>query len=78
MAGLIEKKTWYLQIHPGDNVFVALEDLPAGKQIAIGGDFFRLQENIPAKHKFTTSTLVVGSGIYMCGVLVGRVNTGLP
>ena len=42
----------YLQIHPDDNVLVALQDIPVGTDISFNGHNIQLQQNISAKHKF--------------------------
>lgn len=64
----------YLQIHPADNVLVALQDLPSGEEIQFKGDTFLLPGPVAAKHKFATAHLVPESAIYMYGVLVGKTN----
>jgi altronate hydrolase len=61
-----------IQIDPEDNVYVALQDLPAGMTLPLDGKTIGLQENIPAKHKFFSRSLEAGDGIFMYGVLVGR------
>lgn len=60
-----------LQVHPNDNVLVALTDLAKGEVIAFGGNYYTLQEAIKAKHKFFTTDLTPGDKIIMYGVLVG-------
>ncbi|TSD62924.1 altronate dehydratase [Inquilinus sp. KBS0705] len=67
-----DTKHTYLQIHPTDNVLVALTDLPAGYAINFNGDTFNLATNVEAKHKFTIAAYPQGTSIYMYGVLVGR------
>lgn len=62
----------YLQIHPKDNVLVALQDLPAGTNIQFNGSAISLAGNIPAKHKFPVADLQPGDAITMYGVLVGK------
>jgi altronate hydrolase len=64
----------YLQIHPDDNVLVALQDLPAGMNISHNGHNIQLQENIAAKHKFLIQDVGAGDHIIMYGVLVGKAN----
>lgn len=64
--------TQYLQIHPKDNVLVALQDLPKGTGIEFTGNVFALQTDVPSKHKFTTAPLAPGDKVYMYGVLVGK------
>jgi altronate hydrolase len=62
----------YLQIHPSDNVLVALQDLPKGRTIDFGGQQFELTTNVQAKHKFSLEDLDSGDEVMMYGVLVGR------
>lgn len=76
--GLEEAEKGFLQIHPEDNVLVALKDLPAGKGIILGDVPFILPQEVPAKHKFSTRPLRKGDGIVMYGVLVGKLNQNLP
>jgi altronate hydrolase len=61
-----------VQVHPKDNVLVALSDLPKGKKVLYGGKEYLLAEDIPAKHKFTMQNISTGDAVYMYGVLVGR------
>jgi len=68
----------FLQIHPDDNVLVALQDLQAGSLIKLNGDSFSLQEHVAAKHKFTIHALSPGDNIYMYGVLVGKADQNIP
>ncbi|HIX55046.1 MAG TPA: altronate dehydratase family protein [Candidatus Sphingobacterium stercoripullorum] len=70
------KKT-YLQIHPKDNVLVALQDLEKGHEIEFQGDRFELKERVTAKHKFTTQAMVKDQEVLMYGLLVGKVNYDL-
>ncbi|SFC47512.1 altronate hydrolase [Parapedobacter composti] len=71
-------KQLFLQIHPEDNVLVALQDLPAGMEIRFGDAHFRLVGGVKAKHKFTLEPLAAGDEVRMYGVLVGRTNAALP
>lgn len=64
----------YLQIHPKDNVLVALRDLPQGFEVDFGGKRFTLREAVRAKHKFTISPLEKDADVLMYGVLVGKMN----
>jgi altronate hydrolase len=66
-----------LQVHPNDNVLVALQDLKKGETLAFNGNAYTLLEDIPAKHKFTTQLISEGSDIMMYGVLVGKAKTQL-
>jgi altronate hydrolase len=62
----------YLQINPSDNLLVALQDLKAGTIINHGGNEIILQDDIAAKHKFTTEAIHKDGNAYMYGVLVGH------
>ncbi|PWG78363.1 UxaA family hydrolase [Pararcticibacter amylolyticus] len=73
-----EINTGFLQIHPSDNVLVALEDLKPGTAIHFNGATFPLVTDVAAKHKFTISTLQPDDKIVMYGVLVGRTCTEIP
>ncbi len=64
----------FLQIHPADNVLVALQDLPKGTVIPFNGNNITLVTDVASKHKFTISDLVTDQKIYMYGVLVGKTN----
>lgn len=61
-----------LKIHPADNVLVALQDLPAGEQVAYNGTALTLPHAIPAKHKFVERDMAPNEDIIMYGVLVGK------
>lgn len=71
-------KQTFLQIHPDDNIIAALQDLKTGTRIEHHGVSITLVEDIPAKHKFTTTDLVTGDAIYMYGVLVGKASKSIP
>jgi altronate hydrolase len=62
-----------LQIHPDDNVLVALVDLPKGAVIHHSTGTYTLLEAVPSKHKFFMHHLPQGSEIKMYGVTVGKV-----
>ena len=66
-----ERKT-FAQLHPNDNVLVALQDLKKGTEIRQYGCDFTLKMDIEAKHKFTTTPLSIGDEVIMYGVLVGK------
>ncbi|SEM38867.1 altronate hydrolase [bacterium A37T11] len=70
----MEQTHRYLQIHPDDNVLVALQDLPEGESIHFNGSEFLLPGPVNAKHKFTITQLPGGAPIHMYGVLVGKTN----
>jgi len=72
-----KEKLEFLQIHPKDNVLVALRDLPVGYSLIFQGKDIVLKRPVAAKHKFTIEALEKDDEIYMYGVLVGKVNEPL-
>jgi altronate hydrolase len=67
-----------LKVHPGDNVIVALTNLPKGEVISYNGVEYTLQDNIAAKHKFFEQDMKEGDEVIMYGVLVGKAQTNIP
>jgi len=61
-----------LQLDPRDNVLIALADLREGDTVEFDGSTYSLTSRVPAKHKFATTDLPVGSSVIMYGVLVGK------
>ncbi|SFB24564.1 UxaA family hydrolase [Algoriphagus aquimarinus] len=61
-----------LQIHPKDNVLVALQDLKAGENISFSGNDIILKDDVPAKHKFAINDLIKGAQVFMYGGIVGK------
>jgi len=74
----MEATTKYLQIHPADNIMVALQDLSKGSTIKVNGHSFLLHDHVAAKHKFSAEALEAGDSIFMYGVLVGKANNFIP
>jgi len=68
----------FIQIHPSDNVLVALKDLSKGMDVEHNGVEMVLQDKIPAKHKFFTKGLKKGDEVIMYGVLVGHAQQEIP
>ncbi len=68
----------YLQINPTDNLLVALQDLPKGTVINHQGNQITLQDDIAAKHKFTTEAIAKDEKATMYGVLVGIASQDIP
>ena len=66
-------KSKVLQVHPADNVIVALSPLEKGETVVYNGVSYVLAEAIPAKHKFFQHDLQPGAEVIMYGVLVGKV-----
>lgn len=71
-------ETGFLQIHPADNVLVALRDLQKGTDISFNGHHFLLQEDVRGKHKFAINNLQAGDPVTMYGILVGKALTNIP
>lgn len=67
-----------LQIHPKDNVLVALQDLAAGDIFEHNGVEITLKDSIPAKHKFAITELIKGDRIFMYGGIVGKALSTIP
>lgn len=70
----------YIQIHPKDNVAVALADLPAGEVLHLSGRDVTLREAIPVGHKIALADLneqdqVIKYG-YPIGHVIRRVQSG--
>jgi altronate hydrolase len=64
-----------LQVHPQDNVLVALADLKKGREVRAGSDPLVLVTDVPAKHKFATQSLDSGDSVIMYGSLIGQAVT---
>lgn len=47
----------YLQIHPDDNVIVALEPITQGSRIQVGTKEILVINDIPQGHKIASSTI---------------------
>jgi altronate hydrolase len=77
MDRIIQKRK-VLQIHPKDNVLVALQDLSRGAVIEYGGSEYTLPEDVKAKHKFFIRDMIPGEEVIMYGVLVGKTDTAIP
>ncbi|HEY4148455.1 MAG TPA: altronate dehydratase family protein [Chitinophagaceae bacterium] len=67
-----------LKVHPGDNVLVALKDLPRGTTVQWNGNSYTLQDTVPAKHKFFVNDMNTGDIVTMYGVLVGKAQHEIP
>ena len=62
-----------LKLDPRDNVLIALADLRKGEEILYYSQTATLESDVPAKHKFATEDLALGSTVRMYGVPVGKV-----
>jgi altronate hydrolase len=70
-------KNTILKIHDKDNVIVALQNLQQGNTILHDGVSTKLQQDIPAKHKFFIHDMRQGDEVIMYGVLVGKTQSSL-
>ena len=68
-------QSFFLKIHPDDNVLVALKDLVPGTKVSSNGSSFELRENVAAKHKFFENDMHAGDDVIMYGVLVGQLQS---
>ena len=69
---------YFIQIHPNDNVLVALRDLSKGMEITFQEKHIVLKQDIPAKHKLFLQDMKKGDEIFMYGVLVGKIQHDVP
>lgn len=67
----VPPKRLVIEMHPKDNVLVALTHLAAGQIVDYRDEQFTILEPIQSKHKFYTANFSAGAPIYMYGVLVG-------
>ncbi|NCI47363.1 UxaA family hydrolase [Sediminibacterium soli] len=67
-----------IQVHPKDNVLVALTNLKQGETISFQGNDYVLKEDIDAKHKFFMHDMRPGDEMIMYGVLVGKAQKQIP
>lgn len=63
----------YIQIHPNDNVAVALADLPAGEVLHLSGRDVTLREAIPVGHKIALADLNEQDQVIKYGYPIGHV-----
>jgi altronate hydrolase len=64
-----------LQLHPSDDVAVALRALVAGEQVTLGGRTIVPSENIPHGHKLALRNLAAGEGVRKFGWPIGRMTS---
>ena len=62
----------WIQIHPKDNVAVALTELPAGTLIPLADRMLQVCETIPEGHKLALQDLEAGELIVKYGYPIGR------
>ncbi len=64
-------KSYTVQIHPHDNVVVAVEILPAGQSIDLAGSTLQLSQEIPAGHKIALRPIAAGEPVVKYGFPIG-------
>jgi D-threo-aldose 1-dehydrogenase len=64
-----------LQIHPNDNVCVAVRALPAGWQIQCAGATFVLPEAVPLGAKIALAHMKAGDKIFKFGEPIGSLTS---
>ena len=62
----------FIQIHPGDNVAVALRALPRGTVYEAGGLFVEAKEDIPQGHKMALAPVEAGENVVKYGFPIGH------
>ncbi|MEO7960785.1 MAG: altronate dehydratase family protein [Ginsengibacter sp.] len=67
-----------IQVHPGDNVLVALTNLSDGDMVNYNGTDYTINGEVKSKHKFVTRDVQCGEEIFMYGVLVGKAQIDIP
>jgi len=68
-------ETKYLKINPADNVAVAILNLSAGEIISVNGLDIKLNEDVPAGHKFALKDFAVDDHIIKYGYAIGHAIT---
>ena len=67
-----------IQIHPGDNVAVALEAIPAGESLTVGGKTVTAAEDIQRGHKIALEAIPAGAQILKYGCAIGLAKEDIP
>lgn len=67
-----------IQIHPDDNVCVAVRPLPAGTEIACGAVTFTLEKACPLGAKLALTDLKSGNKVIKYGEPIGSLTADVP
>ena len=62
----------FLEVHPGDDMLVMLEDHRRGEVVQVDGGSLELLDDIPAKQKFAVRDFQVGEQLKMYGIVVAE------
>ena len=80
MPGTMEvlQKPDVVQVHPTDNVAVALEALAAGQEVMLAGERLALRDDVPAGHKIALRHLAAGDEVRKYGFPIGKATEEIP
>ncbi len=67
-----------VRIHPADNVVVATEALPAGREVGAEGERVVLRDPVPAGHKVAVRALEAGEAVVKYGFPIGVATEAVP
>lgn len=67
-----------IQIHPQDNVAVALEPLPKGQSVRLGGLTVTPLEDIQRGHKLALADIPAGTAVIKYGCVIGYAKQDIP
>lgn len=67
-----------IQIHPKDNVAVALEDLSAGESLPLNGEMVTAAEAVARGHKLALRPISVGEAVVKYGCPIGYAKADIP
>ena len=67
----------FLQVHPEDDLLVALEDHRHGESVSQNGHAFQLLDDVPAKQKVSLRDFQVGDVIRMYGIIVAQASEAI-
>jgi altronate hydrolase len=60
-----------LQLHPGDEVAVAAQDVQRGATVLVGGNTVHVRDRVPAGHKLATKDVAAGAPVHKYGQVIG-------
>ena len=66
------------QIHPHDNVAVAVDAVAKGSVVTAGGKTFTVCQDIPAGHKVALQPIAKGEDVIKYGFPIGTAKTDIP
>jgi altronate hydrolase len=71
MASTVAPEIAAIQLHPRDNVAVAVRALDVGAEVAAASGLFRAKQPIPQGHKVALAPLAVGDAVVKYGEVIG-------